>query len=78
MRKFSREQLVFVDESAKDERTSCRRFGYALFGKRAEKKCVFVCGKRYTVEAALGISGIITHKIQEGAMSSNDFYDFVI
>lgn len=77
MKKFSRDQLVFVDESAKDERTSCRRFGYALSGMRAEKKCIYVRGKRYTIEAALGIGGIIAHKIQEGAMSSNDFYDFI-
>ena len=77
MEKFSREQLVFIDESAKDEKTSCRKFGYALSGVRAEKKCVYVRGKCYTIEAALGINGIIAHKIQEGAMSSGDFYEFV-
>ena len=44
---------------------------------RAEKNCIFVHGKRYTIETALGIGGIIAHRIQEGAMSSNDFYDFV-
>lgn len=77
MEKFSREQLVFIDESAKDEKTSCRKFGYALSGTRAEKNCIYVRGKRYTIEAALGINGIIAHRIQEGAMSSSDFYDFV-
>ena len=77
MEKFSREQLVFIDESAKDEKTSCRKFGYALSGMRAEKNCIYVCGKRYTIEAALGINGIIAHRIQEGTMSSSDFYDFV-
>jgi len=77
MEKFLREQLVFVDESAKDERTSCRKFGYALSGMRAGKNCIFVHRKHYTIEAALGIGGIIAHKIQEGAMSSNDFYDFI-
>ena len=37
MEKFLREQLVFIDESAKDEKTSCRKFGYALSGTRVEK-----------------------------------------
>jgi hypothetical protein len=77
MKKYSREQLVFIDESAKDDRTQHRRFGYSLSGIRAEKDCIFIRGKRYTLEAALGSSGIIAYKIKEDAMSSEDFYDFV-
>ncbi|RIA79863.1 hypothetical protein C1645_839750, partial [Glomus cerebriforme] len=73
-----KEQLVFIDKSAKDERTSCRKYGYALSDMKAEKSCIYVRGKHYTIEVALGINGIIAHKIQEGAMSSNDFYDFII
>jgi len=77
MKKYSREQLVFLDESAKDDRTAYRKFGYSLSGTRAEKNCIYIRGKRYTLEAALGINGIIAHRIKEGAMSSDDFYDFV-
>ena len=77
MRKYSREQLVFIDESAKDDRTQHRKFGYSLSGTRAEKNCIYIRGRRYTLEAALGSSGIIAHKVKEGAMSSDDFYDFV-
>lgn len=77
MKKYSREQLVFIDESAKDDRTQHRRFGYSLSGTRAEKNCIYVRGKHYTLEAALGISGIIAHKVKEGAMSSEDFYNFI-
>lgn len=77
MKKYLREQLVFIDESAKDDRTQHRRFGYSLSGTRAEKNCIYVRGKRYTLEATLGVSGIIAHKIKEGAMSSDDFYNFV-
>ena len=77
MKKYSREQLVFIDESAKDDKTHHRKFGYSLSGTRAEKNCIYIHGKHYTLKAALGISGIIAYKIKEGARTSDDFYDFV-
>ena len=67
MKKYSRKQLVFIDESAKDDRTQHRRFGYFLSGTRVEKSCIYIWSRHYILEAALGSSGIIAHKIKEGA-----------
>jgi len=78
MKTFSLEQLVFVDETAKDERTAFRSYGYSPLDRRAEIKCVFIRGKRYTIEGALGINGIIAYRIQEGPINENDFYDFLL
>ncbi|KAJ7115365.1 hypothetical protein C8R44DRAFT_739952 [Mycena epipterygia] len=40
------ETTVFVDESSFDRRTVIRNRGWALKGRRAERKCFFVRGKR--------------------------------
>jgi hypothetical protein len=44
---YKPEQLVFVDESACDQRIS-RGYGRAAVGHRVIKKTVFVHGKRYS------------------------------
>lgn len=43
---YSREQLVFVDESAMDRRLTYRTHGWAMKGKRASKKGHFKRGKK--------------------------------
>ena len=78
MKIFSLEQLVFVDETAKDGRTAFRSYGYSLLNRRADIKFAFIRGKRYTIEGALGINGIIAHHIQEGPMNEDDFYNFLL
>lgn len=78
MKNFSLEQFVFVDETAKDERTPFRSYGYSSSNRRAEIKCPFIRGKRYTIEGTLGINGIIAHCIQEGLMNEDDFYNFLL
>ncbi|PKB94447.1 hypothetical protein RhiirA5_263732, partial [Rhizophagus irregularis] len=35
---FQLEQLIFIDESAKDERTACRQYGYSPRNQAAVKK----------------------------------------
>jgi len=74
---YTKDQLVFLDETAKDDRTALRSFGYSLIGSRAESTCIYVRGKRYTIEAAINNNGIIASHIQEGPMSSDDFYEFI-
>ena len=41
---FQPEQLIFIDESAKDERTACRQYGYSPRNQAAVKKVVFLRG----------------------------------
>ncbi|CAB4438688.1 unnamed protein product [Rhizophagus irregularis] len=51
--RYRTDQLVFMDESSKDDHTSTRLYGYSKVNSRAFKKVVFVRGKRYTLLPAL-------------------------
>ena len=43
---YSAEQLVFVDESSADRRTTYRGYAWAITGRRAVRKAFFVRGRR--------------------------------
>ncbi|CAG8752389.1 26696_t:CDS:2 [Gigaspora margarita] len=58
-----REQLIFLDESSKDEYTIIRGYGYSDTNTRAIKKVVFVRGKRYTILPALALDVLDNAKI---------------
>jgi hypothetical protein len=75
---YSAEQLIFIDESAKDERTLSRQYGYSLRNTRAGKKTVFVRGKRYTILPALSLDGIIALDIMEGSCDKQRFNEFIL
>src|SRR5688572_11904093 len=75
---YQREQLIFLDESAKDDRTISRRYGYSEINTRAVKKVVFIRGKRYTLLPALSLDGIIAVDIMEGSCTKEKFKEFVI
>src|SRR6266542_2940678 len=67
-----------MDESAKDERTSTRLYGYSKINSKAFKKVVFVRGKRYTLLPALTKQGIIAVDIMEGSCTKQRFKEFVV
>jgi len=77
-RLYTPEQLVFIDESSKDERTLVRRYGWAPYNRRAKRKAVFIRGKRYTILPALSIHGIFAVDILEGSCTADDFYNFIV
>jgi hypothetical protein len=70
---YSAEQLIFIDETSKDERSVSRLYGYSYVNKRANKKVVFIRGKRYTILPALTIDGFIAAEIMEGSCDKNKF-----
>ena len=47
--KYSPEQLVFVDESSVDRRTTYRGRAWSIRGTRAQRKAFFVRGRWYVV-----------------------------
>ena len=69
--------LIFIDESAKDERSLSREYGYALMNRRAQKKIVFVRGKRYSILPALSLEGIIGFEVIEGGYDKEKFKNFI-
>ena len=74
---YTAEQLIFIDESAKDERTLTRLYGYSPINTRAKKSVVFIRGKRYTILPALSLEGFITVDIMEGSCDKERFQTFV-
>ena len=75
---YSPEQLIFLDESSKDERSLSRGYGYSFINTRAEKKVVFVRGKRYTVLPALTQEGIVAVDVMEGSCDKMRFREFIL
>src|SRR4051794_27407191 len=75
---YKPEQLIFMDEASKDERTLFREYGYSLKNTFAIKKNVFVRRVRYTILPALSLQGIIAVDIMEGSCTKEKFKEFVI
>ena len=74
---YTPEQLGFLDEVSKDERTPSRRSGRSKKGRRAEKKQPFVRGCRTSTEALLTLDGIVAGTVVEGSMTKVMFLDYL-
>ncbi|CAB4496337.1 unnamed protein product [Rhizophagus irregularis] len=77
-RDYRPEQLIFMDEASKDNRTLSRGYGYSFKNTFATKKTVFVRGTRYIILPALSLQGIIAVDIMEGSCTKDKFKEFVI
>jgi hypothetical protein len=75
---YTRNQLIFLDESAKDERSLSRLYGYSPRNTPAQKKVVFIRGKRYTILPALTLDGIVAVDVFEGSCDKKKFVDFIL
>lgn len=71
-------QLVFVDETSKDDRTIYRHYGRSLIGQKATTQAPFCRGNRYSLVAALTTEGYICERAVEGSVNSIEFNDFII
>jgi hypothetical protein len=70
---YQAEQLIFLDESAKDERTLSRHYGYSYKNQIVFEKVVFLRGTRYTILPALTLDGFIACDIIKAVVLKNDF-----
>jgi transposase len=77
MAQYLPEQLGFLDEMSKDERTSFWPRGRSAKGRRAIKKGVFVRGRRFSVEGLLTIDGMISNTVVEGSMMKSMFLEYL-
>ena len=77
MGQYSPEQLGFLDEVSKDERTSSRARGRSRKGTRAVMKGVFVRGQRFSAEGLLSIDGMIASTVVEGSMTQDLFIEYL-
>ena len=76
--RFAAHQLVFADESSKDDRTVLRRYGRAPTGHRAVDTASTNRGVRYSILPALSLSGILTVRVVPGSVVGTIFFDWVV
>jgi transposase len=69
--------LMFIDEAAKNERTTGRKCGWSLKGRRCIQRRVFICGQQWSILPVLTLDGIITYDIIPGSVTSRGFYQFL-
>jgi len=74
---YAPEEMIWIDETSKDEWTLIRRNGRAKKSHRASMKGVFVRGRRLTAVAALSIDGIVAGHVIEGSLRRADFLSFL-
>ena len=67
------EMLLFVDEAAKDRRTSTRPCGWSTQGQRCYGSRYFIRGVRYSILPAITLDGIISYDIIEGPVDGPRF-----
>jgi transposase len=77
MAQYMPEQLGFLDEVSKDERTPGQRYGRSRKGRRAQKKQVFVRGRRVSAEALLTLDGIVASTVVEGSMTKAMYMEYL-
>lgn len=75
---YNPEQLIFLDESSKDERTLSRQYGYSFKNTPAIQKVVFLRGTRYTILPALSLDGILAVDIMIGSCNKERFCTFIL
>ena len=64
---YTQNQLIFLDESAKDGRNLSWLYEYTSKNTSAQKKVVFIYGKRYTILLAFTMEGFVAIDIFKGS-----------
>jgi transposase len=73
MAQFYPEELGFIDEVSKDERTVGRRYGRSRRGTRARKSQPFVRGRRTSTVGVLSVDGFVAGTSVEGSLTKASF-----
>ena len=69
--------LMFIDEAARNKRTSARMKGWSSVGKRCVQRTCFGHGRRFSILPILTLDGIITYDIVPGSVTSQRFLRFL-
>ncbi|XP_067021928.1 uncharacterized protein [Acropora muricata] len=73
MAQFNKHELLFVDESSKDNRTFQRKYAQGLKGIRVSRKGNFTRGTRYSVLGAIAVDDVKAAHAIEGAYNKQQF-----
>ena len=74
---WSAEQLVFLDESGANKRTSDRKYGWLLIGLICAQSRPIQHSEQWSILLALTIDGYLDHIIHQGAITADLFIEFV-
>ena len=77
MSQYSPEEIGFIDETSKDERTTIRQNGHARKGMRAQRRGVFVRGHCLSAVGLLTLDGMSTSNVIEGSFTMEKFVHFL-
>lgn len=75
---YTASQMVFVDETSKDDRTIYRHYGRSVVGRRATINANFMRGERYSLVAALSLDGYEAVRAVLGSVDGEEFLDFIV
>lgn len=71
------EMLMFIDEAARNRKTSGRRNGWSMIGTRCIQRRYFVRGQQYSILPVLTLDGIIAYDVIEGSVTTAHFIRFL-
>ena len=74
---FSRDQLIWVDETGSNARDHARKFGYAIRGCTPITHRLLVRGERVNAIAAIASSGLVAFDTVIGSVNGHTFFDFL-
>ncbi|KAF5317766.1 hypothetical protein D9619_012502 [Psilocybe cf. subviscida] len=69
--------VMFVDEAARNKKSSARRKGWSLKGRRCVQRQCFVRGQRFSILPVLTLDGIIAYDIIPGSVTAQIFLEFI-
>ncbi|KIM51416.1 hypothetical protein SCLCIDRAFT_46835, partial [Scleroderma citrinum Foug A] len=77
MSQYSPEEIRFIDETSKDERTAFRRNSHARKGMHAQRRGIFVQGRRLSAVGLLTLDGMAASNVIEGSFTTEKFIHFL-
>lgn len=74
---YEPEEIGFLDETSKNEKTAARAYGRSRKGRRAVMRQRFVRGTRLSATALLTVEGIMASTVVEGSMNRDMYLNFL-
>jgi transposase len=74
---YEPEEIGFLDETSKNDKTAARGYGRAKKGRRATMNQRFVRGTRLSATALLTVDGIMASTVVEGSMNREMYLEFL-
>ena len=74
---YTADQIVAIDESACNERTGDRKYGWGPIGQSVELKYSMKRSERWSLLPAMTVDGCLTHCIFQGAITAKIMLDFL-